>query len=364
MAKVEVIPLDTTFNIEMLDILSASPIRAGGLKILFDKSPDLFAIARMKYTDSVHRGFVVDGKLKGFSSLGFFKALVEANVEEVFTFYHFYLLPEARGKKIPLLAMREFFELAKGKANYGLSITMKGNRSAESYIGSRPGEWMPPTKIIDDLVVKSIFMVFPHKNHSAFIVRRAQVEDIPDIVNLLKHEHMQRDFGLVIHEVGFINDLGKRGLSIGDYFVAVDRKGKIAGVCLAWDCSALRRTRLLGLTPVIYPLWLGLEALGRLMHMAPFPRKGGAFKELTITDYAVRDRNPAIMHALLSEVHYRHCNGTYHMMNWGSCASDPMLKAAKGMLHRNVSSHIIFTSLDPSRYNRSISLPYVDIAFL
>jgi GNAT superfamily N-acetyltransferase len=172
MGKSKLAPVDEKYNREMLSILKASPIDANGLSLYFDKSPDIFEIARMKYTFSEHLGYFEDEHLKGFASLGFYQALIKGNMENVFTFYHFYLLPEARGKKIPRLAMKEFFNQAqKTSANFGISITLKGNRSTEAYIGSQPDEWMPPTRVIDNLVVKTILFSKPMKNDTNYKVK-------------------------------------------------------------------------------------------------------------------------------------------------------------------------------------------------
>lgn len=364
MDKYTVMPVDKTFNKEMLSILEASPVNANGISLFFDKSPDIFEIPRMKYSVSDHLGFFKDNVLKGFGSLGYFDALVQKQQGNVFSFYNFYLLPESRGKQLPYLAMQNFFSSVQGKANYGISITMKGNRSAERYIGRQLTDWMPPTRVIDDLVVKSILFALPKKNETNYIIRNACLEDVQDIVKLLKEEHQQRDFGLIFQEETFLETLRKRNLQIENYFVAIDKRGEINGVCLAWDCSSFRRTRVLKFLPNFYPSLLAYKTLEKIFLLAPFPEKGEIFNELTITDYAVNNRDPVIMHALLSEIYRRHHNGKYHFMNWASCGSDYLLKAAKGFWHKNITSHIIFTSMNPERYNIKAQLPFIDIALI
>lgn len=358
------IPLDESHNREMLSILEASPVNTNGLSLYFDKSPDIFEIPRLKYSDSKHLGFFINGTLKGFGSLGFYNALVHGKTEEVFTFYNFYLLPEARGKQIPLQAMKAFFLDAAAKANFGISITMKGNRSAESYIGRRVESWMPATKVIDELVVKSILFTLPKKNDTRYSVRNARLADIPEIVKLLNAEHSQRDFGLIFSENTFQSVMQNRQIEIEQYFVAMNKTGSIKGVCLAWDCNSFRRTKVLSFSLKFYPSLLLYKTLENIFPLTTFPQKGESFRELTLTDYAVTKRDPAIMHALLSEIYRRHHNRKYHFMNWASCGSDPLLKAANGFWFNNINSHIIFTSLDTVFYNSEIRLPYVDIAFI
>lgn len=356
--------VDNTYNEELLSILAASPVNAGGLSLCFDKSPEILEISRMKYPISEHLGFFKNDALKGFGSLGYYEALIKGRKENVFTFYNFYLLPEARGNRIPYLAMKKFITSVQGIANYGISIAMKGNRSAESYIGRQLDSWMPPTRVIDELVIKSILFALPKKNDTNYPIRNARTEDIPDIVKLLKVEHQQRDFGLVFSEESFQQELEKRRLKIENYFVATNKSGAIKGVCLAWDCSSFRRTRVMKFSPNFYPSLLTYKTLEKFIPLAPFPKPGESFMELTLTDYAVANRDPVIMHALLSEIYRRHHNSGYHFMNWGTCGSDDLLKAAKGFWYKNINSHIIFTSMDPELYNIKMRLPYIDIAFI
>jgi len=348
----------------MLAILEACPIHANGLVLYFDKSPNIFDIPRMKYVASEHLGFFEEDSLKGFGSLGFYDALIKGQKENVFTFYNFYLLPEARGKKITHTCAKEFFSMAREKANYGISITLKGNRATESYIGSRMYDWAPASRIIDELVVKSILFAFPKKNKTSYKVRNASVKDIPELVKLLQKEHTQRDFGLPFSEESFQANLTIRGLAIENYYVAMGPGDAIKGVCLAWDCTSFRRTRIEQFSLKFYPSLLAYKTLERLFPLAAFPNKGENFNELTITDYAITDRDPAIMHALLSEIYDRHYNRNYHFMNWASCASDPLLIAAKNFWYKNITSHIIMTSMDEKRFNIKTHLPYIDIAFI
>ncbi len=360
----KILDIDESYNNQMLPILEASPIQADGLQLYFDKSPDIFEIPRMKYTNSEHLGFFLDNELKGFASLGYFDALIGGKKEQIFTFYNFYIKPEARGKILAERAMKEFFSRASGKANYGISVTMKGNRQVESYIGRRVYDWMPPSRIIEELVVKSILFSFPKKNKTNFTVRNADMEDIPEMVKLLNNEHRQRDFGAIFQEDMFQTSLDKRGLKIENYFVALDQKGAIKGVCLAWDCSSFRRTRVIKFSSQFYPVLYAYKIMEKLLPMAPFPKEGECFNELTITDCAVSERDVEVMQALLSEIYHQNLNRKYHFMNFASCQGDFLLNATKDFWHKDIISHIIFTSLDPGRYNIQPRLPYIDIAFL
>ncbi len=348
----------------MLQITNAAPIEASGLMLLFDKSPDIFEVSRLKYTKSEHLGFFKDDELVGFASLGYFPGTIEGKLQQLFSLYNFYLKPEARGRRFVERAMNTFFTKAKENANFGYAITLKGNRPIESYVGNRIVKGMPPSRIIDDLVVKTILFSLPRKNTTSYSIRNARSEDIPDMVRLLNTEYQKRDFGPVFQEDTFSISLKNRGLAIENYYIAVNSKGSLVGVCLAWDCTSFRRTKVIKYSSNFYPALYGYKLLEKIFPMAPFPRNEECFSELTITDCAVAERNATIMHALLSEIYYRNLNRKYHFMNIGSCASDHLLQAAKGFWYKEIRSHIIFTSLDTDRFNYQPQLPYVDIALL
>lgn len=348
----------------MLQIIDEAPIEANGLMLLFDKSPDIFEVSRLKYTKSEHLGFFKGGELVGFASLGYFPGTIEGKLQQLFSLYNFYLKPEARGRRFVERAMNTFFTKARENANFGYAITLKGNRPIESYVKNRILKGMPPTRIIDDLVVKTILFSLPRKNSTNYSIRNARYEDIPDMVRLLNTEYKQRDFGHLFQEDTFSIELKNRGLVIENYYVAINSKGSMVGVCLAWDCSSFRRTKVIKYSANFYPALYGYKILEKILPMAPFPRNEECFSELTITDCAVAERNAAILHAMLSEIYYRNRNRKYHFMNVGSCASDRLLVATKGFWQMEIRSNIIFTSLNPDRFNYQPRLPYVDIALL
>lgn len=365
MADDKIITVDGSYNSEMLEVLNASPMQAGRLRLCFDKSPDIFTIGRLKYKDNLHLGFLVDGKLKGFASLGFYDALLDGVPETVYSIYHFYILPEARGRGLPVRAGKLMADrVAETNARCGLSVTLKGNRATESYMIKQYDDWAPQLATVGQLVVKSILFSRRIRNHTSYTVSHAGDADIPAMVRLLREEQLQRDFGIPISEEGFLRNLKKRGLRISDYYIARNARGEPRGVCLAWDCSSFRRTRILNYALSFLPHLAGYRLLSKVMRMAPFPKKGECFRELTVTDTAAAGRDPSVLHALLTEVYRRHHNGSYHFMNWASCADDPLLKAADGFWHKDIVSHLVMTTHDKRLLNRTWRLPFADIAYL
>jgi hypothetical protein len=357
--------IDERYNREMLQILRASPIKAGGLQICFDKQPHIFTQSSRKYFLTKHVGLFESDSLKGFGSVGFYDAMVSGSPEPVFYYHNFYVLPEARGHNFILNAGLHFLQDNSDPNIAGFSIAMKGNKPVESYFDDPAAKRIMQVQLLDSLVIKNIIFSFPKRNNSGYKVRQATDEDVPEIVQLLRTEYSQRLFGNHVTPDNFLPSLNLRGLSIHDYFLATSQNGRIVGVSAAWDCSSFRQTRVLKYSKNFWPDLLGYNLLSAFLPMAPFPKPGDCFKELTVVDYAVEDRNPAIMHALLCEIYRFYRSKNFHYINWGSCGSDPLLKAASGFWHRTTTSNIVLIK-HPAKYipDHALRLPYVDIAFL
>jgi hypothetical protein len=184
---------------------------------------------------------------------------------------------------------------------------------------------------------------------------------------LLRAEHMPRLFGLVTSRDEFAARLQQRpGLTIDDYFV-VEKAGKLAGVCAAWDTGAFKQNRVIrygfGLT-LVRAASVVAAALGG----APcLPPPGEAFRDVFLTDWAARDRSVEVMHALIGHVFREYRSRKYHTLIFGSCSEDPMLDAAKGFPATKLLSHIAMMTLEEKWLQEGAldtRLPFIDLALL
>ncbi len=90
-------------------------------------------------------------------------------------------------------------------------------------------------------------------------------------------------------------------------------------------------------------------------------------REVYITDYAVKGRDPIILNALLCRIYndYRELN--YNTVIFGSYKSDGLLRAIKGFFNQSVKSYIVASSYDEpalSSASEESCRPYIDIALL
>ena len=109
------------------------------------------------------------------------------------------------------------------------------------------------------------------------------------------------------------------------------------------------------------------SAAASLLDFPPLPKEGGTTKEATVTDCAVRGRDPEILEALLSRVHNDCAQKKYNLLIVGSCRQDPLLRATKRFMGQTTVSDIVLFSNDPSLLAEGridTSLPYIDLAML
>jgi hypothetical protein len=362
--------LDKSHNTGMLGILRSAPITTDNITLCFDRQPDIFILPEIKYERFYYLGFFVDNILSGFVLNGYYKALVNGEPETVFHATDYYVLPEARGKgfsfKISDYLLRETYNNAK----LGYLIIMEGNKKAMSLIGRRHPRfpYMPWTRVINKLDVRTIMITWPMKPGTGYSVRHAEKNDIPVIVSLLNDEHKERLFGLIYSESTFESYISKHhGLTIENYYLAEDSNGGICGVCAAWDCTSFKQNRVLNYGPRFLPAKIVYNFLSAIFGFSPLPRKGDFFRDINITDYAVKNRNPQIMKALLRSIYTDCRKAGYQSIIWGSSFGDPLLKAVNGFFTQSVISNIVLLSTQPQLIEDNViknHLPYIDVACL
>jgi hypothetical protein len=366
---VQVIRLDRRHNRAMLDILRQSPIEAGGLAICFDRQPDIFAMCDLKYDPAVWSGFFEGDTLAGIVVAGYHQAYVNGSVTPVMHITDCYIRPESRGRGYLKKALVYFSNDGADRAKLGYAVILKGNRAAEALLGDRlaaaPGGLR--SRIIGELEARSLLLAFPRRIRPHLPVRRARLDDIDDIVSLLRAEHMPRLFGLVTDRDDFATRMIRRpGLSIDDYFV-VEKAGKLAGVCAAWDTCAFKQNRVMrygfGLTLVRAVSLVAAKLCG----VPSLPAPGDVFRDVFLTDWAARDRSVEVMHALIEHLYHEYRRRKYHTLIFGSCSQDPMLDAAKGFPATKLVSHIAMMALEEQWLHEgavNTHLPFIDLALL
>jgi GNAT superfamily N-acetyltransferase len=363
-------PIDRSHNTAILNILRSSPNSTENLTVCFDRQPDFFCLPDIRYNPHYYYGYFHNDQLKGFGGIGYHDAMVNGLPGTVFHMRDYYVAPEARGKGFGYRLTERFFKNPYNQSDVGYVIIMAGNRPSLHYVGRRNEKfpYIPYSRIINQLDVRNIMLTWPVINSRDYTIRKAENEDIPEIVALLNNEHRERLFGNLYDETTFREYLSKRpGLEISDYCLAIDKAGKTCGVCAAWDCSSFKQTRVIKYGKRFRKAKMLYKGLSLLFDLQPLPSPGECFRDTIITDYAVRNRDPGIMNALLRYLYNDLRKRGFQNMMWGSSADDPLLKASEGFFHQRVVSNIVLISTNPEMTENGRirnHLPFIDIPCL
>lgn len=352
----------------MLDILRSSPIESGGLKICFDREPDIFTMARLKYDPAKYIGIFIDEHLLGFGLIGYHTGLVSGEPQKVFHLSNVFMRREFRNKGLFLRAHEEFFREVSNNSFLGYAIIMKGNKNAERYVGwmSEKYSYIPYSERVAAFEARNVFITFK-KRESRVTVRKAGIDDISAIVSLLADEFSGRLFAPDINIEAFNKNLCIRpDFSIDNYYVA-EKEGQIVGTCAAWDCSSFKQIRILSYSRNLLIIRKILTVVSALFRIPDLPDTGQALKAVYITDCAVQKRDPKLLNALLRKVYNEYRRKMFNLLIYGSYKDDKLLKATKGFFYQPVESNIILIHNDKSEVEKLIrekQYPHIEVAFL
>ena len=359
--------IDHSFNREMLDILKKSPVESGGLRICFDKAPDVFLIPDIKAEHYKCAGFFINNQLVGFAMLVSFQAYVNGQPKTIMYFCNFYIKKKGRGRQFYFKAGNFFYQDTYKNSNIGFTLIMKGNKAAESYIGKRPDDYpyLPYSKPVAELVVKNILITFPKKTTGQYNIRQATTADIRTIVKILNDDFKHRLFAPVLSEESFKKNLVRKpGFEIENYYLAENNEC-IVGICSVWDTQPVRQNRIMKYSRKLKLIKLLYGICRPIFGFPPLPDEGSAIKDATIVEYWAENRDPVIMKELLVRIYNDYREKHYNMIIFGSCSNDPLLKAAHSFLHVNIISHIVLASRNKNDLEDGLidtSMPYVDVS--
>lgn len=357
------------YNQKMLTILKESPIESGGLTICFDREPDIFLIPELTSERLRWVGFFKGDELLGFAMMAHKKVYVNKRPRSVMYFGNAYVKREGRKQRFVFRAGEYFMQQAENNDGFGYAVVMRGNKPAESYINKKDRRFpfFPYSKTISTLTAKNILITGRKRENSNYKIRPANKDDIDAITAMLKKEYSQRLFAPVVTKERLIGACDRKpNFNLSDYFVA-KKNGRMVGVCAAWDASGCKQTRVIQYRKKYKIIRAGYAFLGRFYGFPPLPKKGEAFKSVTITDYAFENRDPEIMEAMLLKIYNEYRKKNFNMIIFGSYSSDPLLTAARRFYCSTVISQIILFSNKKSDLEEGAidtSMPFIDMTLL
>jgi len=350
--------LDKKWNHILLRTASIAPVEADRLSIWFDRSPDIFLIPKLTSNSYKCGGLFSDSELLGFAIATFQKRYLYGHLSEVMYLGNMHVTRAGRGKHF-LYHMSDFFfkDLPPG-VEYIYGYVVEKNPAAMDLvrrIGFR-------AKIMGQIAMANIFLLLPIKQSTKYSIRKATTADIDQIVSLLQEHYSGMFLAPEINHVNFIKNLNQRpNFDVGNYFLALSGS-EVIGVCSAWDMTAFKKNRILrydrstAFRRQIYNL------AAPLLGAAQLPAAGQPIKDITIAEYALKNRDPKIMDALLRHIYRHYRKAGYQSLIFGADINDPLLKATKHFLKSLVRSNVIMGSIQPEKVSqlKKPSLIYTD----
>ncbi len=360
--------IDERWNEQILSIIDQSPVEANGLCLLFDRRPDLFFVLRQRSRSMKCIGFFRDDELLGFAVMLEREVMVDGKSCHVRYFGFLVLHPAARGKNFLYRLSDDLFSEHSGRKKYGYSLIMQGNRAALSILNRFHPAYpnMPYSKMIGLWQVRNILLIFKVFRKPSHAVRKATLADIPAIVNLLQQEYKQRLFAPEADEHSLLRDLeAMPGLTIENYYVA-ESQNEMVGVCCAWNMEKIKRYRVIAYGSRLRWIRYLANTASSFIGYPGLPAEGGTLRVATVTDFAVKGRDPAVLRSLLQRIHKDYRQKKFHLLILGLAHDDPMNRACKGFISLSLISQIhVFSpseqtvqKFDPKMY------PYIDMTLI
>jgi hypothetical protein len=353
-------------NDQLLALSRACPLIAD-FTFFFDRAPDFFKWPDLVFEEHACFGTELNGALGSCVGVGWMRGWTGQGPGKFFNIGDARVRPELRGGRLAeKLALRTLDQLP-DEIGFGFWLVKKGNRPAARIAATMPPGRFRVRKILD-FEAQNI-VPFRRLSRPGFArVRRARLEDLPDMAELLASCYRNRLFAPMVTADGLAADLERLpGLPIEQYYVA-ERGGRLLGVLGAWDMTPFKRSVILR-----YTAWGQIQrAAHRLARMffrdaTSLPGIGEAFRSLSITRLAIADRNPAVLRDLLAAVIDDILGRGYHLVHIAFVGDDPLKKATRRTFaQRFLSELFINTSPDaggPDPLAGRID-PYVDLAIV
>jgi hypothetical protein len=356
----EVKGLSANWNDSFLEISRQSPVRAGKISIHFDRSPDILSIPKMQSYRVVPLGLFYRDELIGIAIASYQKRLIRGVITDVIYLGNMHVIRKGTGKLfLKKLGERVAYKVKKRpEVKYLYGYVMQDNRPGKRI--ARLGEL--DSKLCGSISMFTLLTLKQIPLSSKFLIRKASLSDAEQIVSLLSNAYRQQFLAPTMNLELFMNNLEQRpGIDINNYYLALRGK-KIVGTCLAWDMTPIKKNRIKFHGFKMKFVHSAYNLMAQLNGSAKLPEPGEPFRDVTIAEYAVLNKDPEIMEALLRAVYQDYRQRGYHSIIFGCSSEDPIHKATKPFLFREVRSGVVIAPLqaDSIRNFGNVSKIYAD----
>jgi GNAT superfamily N-acetyltransferase len=330
---------DQADNDGLIDLVRACPMK-GNIAMLFERSPDFFALSRIQGDGA--RVCVIDdhepGRIAAVAAMArFHQVYVDGEPRSADYACDLRVRPEYRGTGL----YRHVYDfmvqssLDEG-ADLGFTTVMKG-RIVEGRAG------VIPYRHITTLRNFTVHFLLPKKPVAGVQVRPATSTDIPEMVDLWNRLNSQKQFAPVWTVEGFKAKLAMcPGLSIGDYRLAF-RGDTLVGLLAIWDQDSFKRMVVLSFSGSAVWMRRFYNPVAGLLGVGKLPAAGNAMSYAYATQLCAEtaeDLQALYVHA------YNELRGPqYCFISTMLDLRDPLIKAIDGFVTQSVDIEIY--AMDP-----------------
>ncbi|WP_069130934.1 hypothetical protein [Rhodohalobacter halophilus] len=339
----EVKGLPESWNDRFLEISRQSPVKTDKISIHFDRSPDIFSIPNMLSYKVVPLGLFCRKKLIGIAIASYQKRFIRGVITDVIYLGNMHVIQKGTGHIfLKKLGERVAYKVKnRPEVKYLYGYVMQDNRPGERI--AKLGEL--ESKLCGSISMLTLLTLKPMALSSKYTIRNASLADVEQIVSLLANEFMNLFLAPVMNREIFLSNLQNRpGVKIEDYYLAL-KNGEIVGACLAWDMTTIKKNRIKFRGFKMNFVHKAYNLIARFNGSAKLPEPGEPFRDVTIAEYALADRDPEIMEALLRSVYIDYRQRGFHSIIFGCSSENPIRQATKPFLSREVRSGVVIAPM-------------------
>jgi GNAT superfamily N-acetyltransferase len=331
-------------NDGLIDLVRACPMK-GSIAMLFERSPDFFALSRIQGDGA--RVCVIDdhepGKLAAVAAMARFNQVyVDGEPRSADYACDLRVHPQYRGTGL-YKHVYDFMvqsSLDEG-ADLGFTTVMKGNRAMARIVEGRAG--VVPYRHITTLRNFTVHFLLPKRPVSGVHVRPATAADIPEMVALWNRVNGQKQFAPVWTVEGFKARLAiSPGLAIGNYRLAF-RGDKLVGLLAIWDQEAFKRMVVLSFTGSAVWMRRVFNPVAGLLGVGKLPAPGNAMPYAYATQLCAETADD--LRALYVQAYNELRGPQYCFISTMLDVRDPLIKAIADFVTQAVDIEIY--AMDP-----------------
>lgn len=241
-----------------------------------------------------------------------------------------------------------------GESAPALLTILGGNSRMENRVRGPRGA--PRLSRFASISVRAIPLLYARRHRVAGItVRPATTGDLEPMARLWGEVAPKRQLADRFDAASLAAWIARApGLSLSDYLLAHDRRGRLIGFMGVWDQSAFKTLRVVGYSPRLAVVRRAINVIAPLAGAPRLPEPGGALPMLATVH--VCTSQVKVLRALILEAYRRHRGGRHALLSVGLDARDPLLVATWGLLAQPTTVHAYVTTArghaDPTMFDR------------